>query len=151
MTKEEKRIEALKRLQYLSKNGMKYKEPITAFENGDIGIFENQGSVFKSVYYSLDLNQGQYPYNKIKEEVAKFEEEYNSVVYLIQLAHTQFGKVYNMFYVSDNEEEWEMDWDDLKQKYSVVYCYNISDPMGCEIGSIAFEYDNICGGIYRVG
>ena len=129
-TIEERKEEALKRLEYLAKNGMKFKAPIEAFKHNEIGIFENQGSIFKAVYYNLKQNRSQKEYQEMYEKVVEFESEYNATVYLIQITHTEFGKAISMFYVS---------------KCVNTYCGNMHD-----IGSIEFAYDRTCGGIYRV-
>lgn len=147
-TKEERKIEGMKRLQYLASRGMEFKTPIQAFKNNKVGIFENQGGFAKAVYYDLYLNQGQEDYDTLIKAKEEFEEEYNSTVYLIQISHTSFGKCATMFYVSNNQEEWKMDWDDLKENCACCNVYNF-DFEESEIGSIGFEYDRMFGGIYR--
>lgn len=150
MTKEEQKKEALKRLNLLKEKGMKFHKPvIDCFKKGDVPIFENQGMPFRSVFYYLYGNQGQDPYDEIIRYKEEFEKEYHCLVYLILITHSQFGTLYDMLYVSRNEEEWEMDIDELKQGYSYVNCVNASDPMLSEIGEIGFKYDSVCGGIYR--
>lgn len=146
-TIEERKEEALKRLEYLAKNGMKFKAPIEAFKHNEIGIFENQGSIFKAIYYNLKQNRSQKEYQEMYEKVIEFESKYNATVYLIQITHTEFGKAISMFYVSNHKEEWNYDWEDFKENLQCVntYCGGMHD-----IGSIEFAYDRTCGGIYRV-
>lgn len=142
--------EALRRLQILKEKGMKFHKPVyDCFCRRDTPIFENQGLGFRSVFYSLYGNKGQEPYDEIIKAKEEFEKEYNSLVYLILITHSNFGTLYDMLYVSHNDEEWEFDRDELEQGYAYVNCVNADDPMLSEIGEIGFKYDNVCGGIYR--
>lgn len=146
----ERKEEALVRLNMLKKNGMKFaKEPIEAFKNGSVGIFENQGGVFRSTYYDLYLNKTQKEYQEMIELKEEFERKHNCTVYLMQISHCEWGKNISMFYVSDSESEWEMDRNDLNEGYPLVYVVNVDDPSCSEFGSIGFKYDSVCGGIYR--
>ena len=144
-----KREEALKRLQILKEMGMVYTPAIKCFKNGeDIGIFENQG-VMKAVYYQVYLNTGDGGfYDNLKKAIEEFEAEEEAVVYLVLVTHTVVGTLCHMFHVSDNEDEWEMDREDLKQGYAFVYGYNMEAPIFSECGDIAFKMDSRCGGPY---
>jgi len=73
------------------------------------------------------------------KNIAEFEKEYNALVYHVVKSYTQFGVMNNYFYVSDYEDEWEMDNEDLKDGYAVVYADNLDDPSCSEIGSIQWE------------
>ena len=147
-TKEERKIEGMKRLQYLASKGMTFKKPIIAFKNNKVGIFENQGSFARAVYYDLYLNRGQEDYDKMIKAKEEFEEEYNATVYLMQVSHTEFGKQVSMFYVGNNKEEWKMDWDDFNYNCACCNVYEL-DYDNNEVGSIGFEFDKVFGGIYR--
>lgn len=151
-TLQAKNQEGIKRIEFLKNNGMKFgKQVLDTFKSGGVGIFENQGMPFRSVYYSLYLNKGQKEYDEIIEEKENFEKEYQAKVYLILISHTEFGKLVSMLYVSNHNEEWNYDNEDLKEKVAYAYVFNQTDNDCSEIGSIAFEYDSICGGIYRIG
>ena len=146
----QRKEEAVKRLQFLKKKGMKFgKAPIDAFKNGSVGIFEYQNSIFRSTYYEGYMNESQEEYQEIIKAKEEFESERNCTVYLIQISHTEFGKCVSMFYVSDTEEEWAMDNSDLNDGYTYAYVYNQTYPDYSEIGSIGFAYDGRCGGVYR--
>ena len=150
MDLEKQKKEALERLNILKKNGLIYHKPvIDTFKNGDIPIFEYQNRMFRSVFYRLYVNKEQEPYDNIIHVVKEIEREYGGLVYLVLISHTTFGTLYNLFYVSKNQKEWEEDKEDLKQKYALIYVHNASDNICSEFGSICFEYDNVCGGIYR--
>lgn len=149
-TIEEKREEALRRLAILKEKGLEYTAPIRCFKNGtDIGMFENQGGPFKSIYYQLYLNEGQEPYDSLISEVKKFEEKEKAIVYLILCSHTVFGDLYDFFFVENDKKQWNRSQKDLRSQYPSVYCYNMDTPAFSEKGSIYFEYDHACGGIYR--
>lgn len=147
--KEEQRKEALKRLDFLAKNGMSFKEPIKAFEKGSVGIFENLGAPFRATYYDLYLNKGDERYDKIIDAKETFESEFDSVVYLIQITHTDIGELVSMFYVSESRDSWEWDKQDLKEGITCADVYNLDDEYA-DLGNIQFAYDKSCGGIYRV-
>jgi hypothetical protein len=81
--------------------------------------------------------------------VRKFEEEYNSVVYFGVRAYTEFGTLDAFLYVSDYEEEWEMDNGELKDGYVYAYVYNHDVPEFSEIGLIRVQPR--FGGLVRIG
>lgn len=145
-TLEEKKIEGLKRLNYMVQRGMTFKKPVQLFRNGKVGIFENLGGYSRAVFYDLYLNQGQEEYDEIIELKDNFEKEYNALVYLIQISHTEFGRAISMLYVCDNKKEWEMDWEGLKENRVCAYV-TVGDCT--DIGDIGIAYDGMFGGIYR--
>lgn len=148
---EEKKQEALKRLGILKKFGMSYGAPIRQFrDDGEIGIFENQGGFAKAVYYGLYMNTGDGEfYDKLAEEVKKIQEKHDLLVYLILVDHTNVGTICSLFYVSDQKEEWGYDIDDLENGCQCVYGYNMDIEDYSEFGSIAFEAVPAFGGICR--
>lgn len=81
--------------------------------------------------------------------VRKFEEEYNSVVYFGVRAYTEFGTLDAFLYVSDYEEEWEMDNGELKDGYVYAYVYNHDVPEFSEIGLVRVQPR--FGGLVRIG
>lgn len=84
-----------------------------------------------------------------KELVEQFEAEYNALVYHANYCVTEFGRLLSLFYVSDYDEEWEMDNEDIKEGYAMVYCINLDCPDFSEFGTIAYQPVN--GGIKRIG
>ena len=143
------RKEALRRIEILKQQGLKFVKPVKdTLKNKDVPIFENQGIPFRSVFYYLYGNQGQEPYDEIIKIKEEFEKEYKAYVYLILISHSNIGTCYNFLYVSNNEDEWEMDNEDLKYGTPIVYCHN-RDMEIDEFGSIGIAYDNVCGGIFR--
>lgn len=111
-----------------------------------VNEFEKENLVYYSdpmgILYWVDNNP---EYVKLIKE---FEEKYNAYVYHCILSHTQFGELLSMLYVSDYEEEWEDDRQDLKDGYPYAYVSNITDPWCSEIGGIGIKEQ--WGGLVRV-
>lgn len=78
-------------------------------------------------------------YKEIYDIINKFETEYNSLVYYVDKGHYFFGKCYNLFYVSNYEEEYKQDKELLKNNETYSYVYNETDSICSEIGLIGFE------------
>lgn len=102
---------------------------------------ERGNKTFPAILYWIDNDE---KYVKI---VKDFEEEYNALVYHAQLTHFEFGRCLSLFYVSDCEEEWEYDIEDLENKQAVVYTVNLDEPDMSEFGSIGFK--PVMGGVER--
>lgn len=135
VTREKKKEEAIKRMKVL---GL-FKPCIKSFEKYDeLQLTEPTGGLYE-FGDNAELNE------KIKE----FEEEYNALVYHVIHTYTQFGELYNFLYVSDYEEEWEMDNADIVDGYAVAYVWNKSDDFLSELGGIAVR--ERFGGLVRVG
>ncbi len=79
--------------------------------------------------------------------ISEFEEKHNVTVYHVIYTNTSFGKLLNYMYVSNNQDEWELDIDDIKQGYALVYVNNLSDDNCSEFGSIGIK--NVFGGLIR--
>lgn len=109
-----------------------------------INSFANHGIVMVSerpwgALYELD--------ESVKKIVSDFEKEYNSIVYTVVHTFTEFGELYDLLYVCDTEDEWELDREDLKEFYTISGCYNATDNF-LEIGSILVK--PVFGGLIRV-
>ena len=134
ITRENKKIEAIKRL----KNIGIIQDAIYQFAEDDtVMVSENP---YGFLYWLNDDH---------KVLVKEFEEEYNALVYLANFCRTEFGDLLALFYVSDYEEEWNMDNADISDGYAMTYCINLDCPDFNEFGSIAFKATN--GGITRIG
>ena len=122
ISREAKKAEAIKRMKVLDL----YKPYINLFEQAD--------EVFLS-----EMTGGVYEFSNNTELVAKvkeFEEEHNALVYHVIHTLTQFGELYSFLYVSDYEEEWEMDNADIEDGYALAYVWNKDDEWCSEFGSI---------------
>ena len=117
-----------------------------------LGIFAETIKQFKGgqVSYSEPPLGANYWLNEEQEKIVKdFEEEHNALVYVVVRSYTEFGKLDAFLYVSDYEEEWEMDIEDIYDGYALAYVYNYDDPYCSEIGSIAVK--GRFGGLVRIG
>lgn len=135
ISREMKKEEALKRMVELDL----FEPCIRAFKNRD----EVQLS---------EMTGGLYEFHNDAELVAKvkeFEEQYNTLVYHVIHTFTGFGELYNFLFVSDYEEEWEMDNNDLQDNYAMAYVWNKTDEWCSEFGTIAVQQK--FGGLTRVG
>lgn len=99
-----------------------------------------------------EITGGLYEFSGDEEltaQVKEFEEEYNALVYHVIHTYTAFGELYSFLYVSDYQEEWEMDNEDIKDNYAMAYVWNKTMPDCSEFGSIAVMQK--FGGIVRIG
>lgn len=83
------------------------------------------------------------------QRVKEFEEEYNAVVYFVIHAVYDFsGEAVEMesyLYVSDYEEEWSDDREDLANGQTLAYVQNLSWPECSEFGSIGIALTPAAG------
>ena len=130
---ENKKAEAIKRMKALDL----YKPYINLFEKDNkIFLSEMTGGV-----YEFDEDE------ELNAKVKAFEEEHDALVYHVIRTMTQFGELYNFLYVSDYEEEWEMDNSDIEAGYALAYVWNKTDEWCSEFGSIGVR--GKFGGIVR--
>lgn len=132
VSKEIKKAEAIKRMKTL---GI-FNETIKQFEKEDLVSCSEPPM---GANYWLDEDQ--------QKIVKAFEEEHNTLVYFVVRSYTEFGKMDALLYVSDYEEEWEMDNNDIKDGYVLSYVYNYDIPDFSEFGSIMVQAR--FGGIVR--
>ena len=131
ITKEQKKQEALERMKMLSL----YPNIIREFEkDGIVNMSENGGYL-----YWLDDEQREY--------VSDFEEEYNALVYHVIHNYTEVGEMLTFLYVSDDEDEWGYDRDDLKAGYACAYVKNLDEDAFSEFGSVGIKPE--LGGLIR--
>ena len=134
IAREIKKIEAIKRLKTMDI----IEDAINQFIDDDTVMVSD--NPFGMLYW---LNED------YKQLVSEFEEECNGLVYITNYCVTEFGRLLSLFYVSDYDEEWEMDNEDIKEGYAMVYCINLDCPDFSEFGTIAYQPVN--GGIKRIG
>lgn len=130
---ERKKTEALERMKLL---GI-FPEAIRQFEqSGQIMISEPP---YGALYWTDD---------DLKERVRKFEETRSAIVYLVVHSYAEFGEMYSLLYVSDYEEEWKLDRQDIADGFAMTYTINLDNPDFSEFGSIGF--DKRSGGLVRI-
>ena len=129
ITIEDKKAEAIKRMK-------------------DIGIYPQTIDQFKEGY----LSQSEPPFGACfwvegeqLERVREFENEYNALVYFVIHTYSNLGETEEYLYVSDYEEEWEMDRDDLANGMTLAYVYVKDNPVFSEFGTIRIELTPAAG------
>ena len=137
ISREIKKEEAIKRMEAL---GL-FVPCIKAFKRDEVQLSEPTGGL-----YEFSSNA------ELTAKVKEFENEYNALVY--HVIHTparidgEVMDMYNFLYVSDYQEEWEMDNNDIKDGYPLVYVWNKTIDYFSEFGSIAVQ--GRFGGLVRV-
>lgn len=112
-----------------------YSQAIKEFEKDNvINVSEHGGILFW-----LDDEQ--------QEMVKRFEEKYNAVVYHVIHNYTEFGELYSLLYVSQHENEWDYDKDDIKHNIALCYVVNKEEENFSEFGSIGIKPQY--GGVIR--
>ena len=128
-----KKQEAIKRMKALNLMA----ECINTFKaNDEIWISEGAGILFNI----SDV--------EVLSQIKDFEKRYNALVYHCIFNRLGYDRLVTMFYVCDEKEEWEMDWQDLREGYACCYIANLDEPIFSEIGSIQFTKIN--GGLRRI-
>ena len=113
-----------------------YSQAIKEFERENvINVSEHGGILFW-----LDDEQ--------QEMVKRFEEKYNAVVYHVIHNYTEFGELYSLLYVSQHENEWDYDKDDIKHNIALCYVVNKDEENFSEFGSIGIK--PLFGGVIRI-
>jgi hypothetical protein len=134
VSKENKKAEAIKRMKVLNI----FPQTIQQFKRSNLVSYSEPPM---GANYWLDDEQ--------VKLVKEFEEKHNALVYFVIRSYTEFGKLDSFLYVSDHEEEWELDHEDIADGYALAYVYNYDIPEYSEFGSIAVQ--NRFGGLVRVG
>lgn len=112
-----------------------YSQAIKEFDKENvINVSEHGGILFW-----LDDEQ--------QEMVKQFEEKYNAVVYHVIHNYTEFGELYSLLYVSQHENEWDYDKDDIKHNIALCYVVNKDEENFSEFGSIGIRPQ--FGGVIR--
>lgn len=128
---EEARAEAVNRLKVLKV----HKNVLREFEKeGKL----NESERFGFLYWLNDEEQAM---------VKEFEEKHKAVVYHVIHEYTNIGELYNLLYVSLEDDEWCIDQEDLASGIALVYVINKTMPDCSEFGSIGLKPLN--GGIAR--
>lgn len=97
-----------------------------------------------------DFNSGLlYWLNKVEREmIKKLENKYNFLVYHVIHSYSNLGETYEILYVSQEEDEWIYDLEDLKDNYIISRVEVIDNPENSEFGYIKVK--NCFGGLVRV-
>ena len=129
----EKKNEAIKRMEVLDI----YSETIRQFEK--------EGLVS---YSEPPLGTNYWLTEEQRKIVRDFEEEYNALVYFAIRSYTSFGTLDSFLFVSQYENEWVLDNNDIREGYAYAYVYNYDVPEYSEIGLIGVQPR--FGGLVRI-
>lgn len=124
ITREAKKAEAVARMK---KIGI-YPETIKQFEN--------KGYISQSL---PPLGACFWIEGEQLQRVKNFEDKYNALVYFVIHSYTNIGEMETYLYVSDYEEEWADDREDIENSQCLAYVYNHDMPDCSEFGSIGFQ------------
>lgn len=84
------------------------------------------------------------------DRIADFEKKHHALVYYVIFTPTTIGDMESYLFVSDYQEEWESDWDDLHEGYTLAWVNNLTYPECSEFGTISFARTK-SGTLKRVG
>ena len=125
--KEELKKEALRRMSALKLLNNGFDSPV-----GDFKLREKPWkSEYHGILYYLDEKE-----LKIVKEVEKKYSKYNMKVYHCYKAHTNYGEILFMLYVSDDEKSPYVFDRNLKNNVIYLYAYNMSEPAFSEFGTM---------------
>lgn len=86
--------------------------------------------------------------NEDEQQIIKdCEEKFGCVVYHVITCDTNFGRMFNMLFVSQYDEEWGIDREDLAEGMAIADVRNLSDDLLSDVGSIGIK--NVIGGLVR--
>jgi hypothetical protein len=124
ISREEKKVEAIRRMEKVGY----WKRAKEAFRRQN-KVFVNEPPV--GAVYDLEPD--------LADKVREFEEEYDALVYMVVRSFMWFGVCDSLLYVSDHEEEWDQDMDDLRNGYAFTYTINKDAPDCSEFGTIGIR------------
>lgn len=108
-----------------------------------VSEFKKKELIYKSeffgILYWLDEDE--------KKIVKDFEDKTNSVVYHIVKSCTPLGCMLSIFFVSDDEYEWQLNKECMKNGVQLCYVKNMDINEWSEYGYISFQ--KISGGLMR--
>lgn len=126
-----KKEEALKRMRLLD------------LHENVINEFDKEGKLNLSANAALFWLE-----NHEKDMIREWEEKTGYLVYHVIKDYTNFGLLYSLLYISDYQEEWEMEAMDIKSGSSMAFVLNSDYEDSSEFGFIGIE--PMIGGIIRV-
>lgn len=135
IAREKKLMEAEKRLRLLNVP----EETIDGFK--ELGLIP---LTFNGIDMIYGIDKGKV------DRITAFEDHYQATVYYVTFVSTTLGDMESYLFVSDYEEEWESDQEDIPDGYAMTWTENLSYPELSEFGSISLQ-GLPSGGVVRVG
>ena len=84
---------------------------------------------------------------EMERKIREWEEKTGNLVYHVIHDYTEFGELLSLLYVSQYEDEWETDREDIQDGYALAYVMNLTDDWCSEYGSIGIRPQ--WGGVVR--
>lgn len=143
MIKEAQRKEAIRRLEYLQDKGLE-PTPVREFKaNGTLNYSERLplGDMAAGILYWVKNEE------RFDKAIRELEAEHGVLVYHATHECTNVGELLDLFFVSGEQEEWEMEFDDLREGYAFCYVVNFDMPDFSEFGTIGYRCSG--GGVIR--
>lgn len=136
--KNKQKLEAIKRMKLLKI----MPQVIEDFEKKDIVYYsERQNQLFLAVLYWIS-NHKEFVYL-----VEEFERKHKALVYHAQLTHLEYGDNLALFYVSNEEEEWSQDKNDIVNGRLFSRVLNLQCDYDSDFGYIGIK--PVMGGVVR--
>lgn len=137
------RLETIERLEILEKEYLLHKNVLAEFkQNGTIYYSENLGGAFSGILYWVHNKE------EFTRAVKEIEEKRNIFVYHCILNHTEIGDLLTMLYVSDDEENWKYERQELLGGFVNAYVCNLSCELDSEFGGT--QITGVNGGLCRL-
>lgn len=134
ISKEAKKTEAIARMKFLKV----FPETIRQFdEDGYVSVSEPPLGAF----YWVE--------NEDLKRIHDFEEQHDALVYVVIRSYTNWGKLDTYLYVSDYDEEWDRDRNDLKNMRALAYVYNHDMPDCSKFRSVGIKR-SVAAGLLQV-
>lgn len=141
--KQLQKTEAIKRLKILQ-DKFELMETVTK-------EFEKEDTLYYSEYVSKSCPALLYWVSnneEYKKTIKQFEQKHNALVYHSILTHTTFGTILTLLYVSEEQEVWQEDKEQLQEGLPLAYCINLEDDNSSEFGGV--QISGSMGGIVRL-
>lgn len=115
----------------------------------DLGLHTNTIDDLKKGKVNVSKQMGVLYWANEDEQklITKFESENDAFVYHAIYTPTTFGRLFSMLFVSQYEEEWEMDNEDIKSLTPIAMVINLDDEWCSDMGSIGVR--PLFGGLVR--
>ena len=130
---------------------MKAKQRTEALKRMEmLHLHENVIDDFKEINLLNQSEHGGILYwveGEMEKKIREWEEKTGNLVYHVIHDYTEFGELLSLLYVSQYEDEWETDREDIQDGYALAYVMNLTDDWCSEYGNIGIRPQ--WGGVVR--
>lgn len=122
-------------------------EVIEKFKKGELMYSERQNVILPATLYDFDEYAN--PMYHMKEKVDEWQKEHpDYLIYHLQLSYMECGALLSILFVTNTEEEWIYDTEDMASNLCFCYVLNLTYPECSEFGTIGIR--GCCGGVVRI-